>query len=141
MGQAIAAAADRFDDVAIAAQIDAGDSIEDGLKQCDVAIDFSAAGAIEEICSLAVKAHRPLVIGTTGHSSAQREAIQSAARTIPIVVASNFSVGVKCTVLANRAGCEIVRRRFRGGDHRNSSRDEKGRPQWDGKDPGRNPEI
>ena len=105
MGQAIAAAAERMDDVVISARIDVADSIEDGLRNCDVAIDFSSAGAVDEICGLAVKLHRPLVIGTTGHSPPQREAIQSAAQTIPIVLASNFSVGVNVLFwLTGRAG-------------------------------------
>ena len=94
MGQAIAAAAQHFDGVTITATVDAGDSIQDGLKVCDVAIDFSTAGAVDEICGLATKERRPLVIGTTGHSSAQREVISSAAKKIPVVLASNFSVGV-----------------------------------------------
>ena len=117
MGQAIAAAAHNLKGISISAQVDAGDSIESGVNQCDVAIDFSAAGAVEEICNLVTKLGRPLVIGTTGHSPAQREAILSASRSIPIVLASNFSMGVNvlfwltgraAKLLGQNFGAEIV---------------------------------
>jgi 4-hydroxy-tetrahydrodipicolinate reductase len=94
MGRAIVAAAQQVDGVSISAEVDAGDSVEAGLKSCDVAIDFSTAGATQEICAAAETLKRPLVIGTTGHSAAQREAIKAHSKTIPIVLASNFSVGV-----------------------------------------------
>ncbi|HJT81132.1 MAG TPA: 4-hydroxy-tetrahydrodipicolinate reductase, partial [Chthoniobacterales bacterium] len=106
-----------LDGVSITATVDAGDSIETGLKVCDVAIDFSAAGAIGEIVDLAVKQSRPLVIGTTGHSSDQTEIIRSSAEKIPVVLASNFSVGVNvlfwltgraASLLGNRFAPEIV---------------------------------
>jgi 4-hydroxy-tetrahydrodipicolinate reductase len=94
MGQAIVAAAQEVDGLVIAAEVDAGDSVEAGLNNCDVGIDFSTAGATEEICAAAEGLRRPLVIGTTGHSTAQGEAIKAHSKAIPIVLASNFSLGV-----------------------------------------------
>jgi 4-hydroxy-tetrahydrodipicolinate reductase len=94
MGQAIAVAADHDPQLLIAGSIDAGDSLETGMADCDVAIDFSAADAVEEICRLAVQYRRPLVIGTTGHNSGQKDAIRTTAQSLPVVFASNFSVGV-----------------------------------------------
>jgi len=94
MGRTIAELAGRDPQLAISSEIDVGESIDAGIKSCDVAIDFSAADAAPDICSLAVGAKRPLVIGTTGHSADQRKAIESAAAVIPIVFASNFSIGV-----------------------------------------------
>src|SRR6266550_7081829 len=94
MGQTIANLADRDPELEIAARCDCGDSIEAGMKSCDVAIDFSAADATEEICRLAEQYKRCLVIGTTGHTAEQKGFIEHAAKSIPIVLASNFSVGV-----------------------------------------------
>jgi 4-hydroxy-tetrahydrodipicolinate reductase len=94
MGQTIASLSKHDADASVAAEVDQGDSIEAGIQTCDVAIDFSTAAAIDEICKLALKHKRPLVIGTTGHSAAQKERIRSTASSIPIVFASNFSVGV-----------------------------------------------
>ena len=104
MGRTIAAVARRDSDVEISAAVDQGDSIEAGMETCDVAIDFSAASAIEEICRLASQYRRPLVIGTTGHSTEQKKCIQTAASAIPIVFASNFSLGVNALFwLSDRA--------------------------------------
>lgn len=75
-------------------QCDLGDAIEPAMKRCDVAIDFSQADAIEEICRAALENGRRLVIGTTGHSAAQRAMIDKASQSIAIVLASNFSIGV-----------------------------------------------
>src|SRR5262249_15269969 len=78
----------------IVARCDLGDPIEPVMKDCDVIIDFSHADAITEICSAAQQQHKSLVIGTTGHSQEQRQLIERTAHSLPIVFASNFSVGL-----------------------------------------------
>ena len=113
MGQTIATLAKRDPDVEIVAQCDRDDSIDNGMKQCQVAIDFSAAGAVEEICSLAAQHKRPLVIGTTGHSAEQKSFIQSTARSIPIVFASNFSVGVNTLFWLTGKAAKLLGKNFR----------------------------
>ena len=94
MGRTIADLAGRDSQLTISSEVDVGESIEAGIKSCDVAIDFSAADAAANICSLAVAAKRPLVIGTTGHTADQKKCIESTAAMVPIVFASNFSIGV-----------------------------------------------
>jgi 4-hydroxy-tetrahydrodipicolinate reductase len=94
MGQAIADVASRDANIAVTGKCDQGDSIENAMKDCDVAIDFSQADAIDEVCRAALQYRTPLVIGTTGHSAEQRNAIEKTAQSLPIVFASNFSVGV-----------------------------------------------
>lgn len=94
MGQTIAGLCQERSDITIGARCDLGDSIGWAMKDCDVAIDFSQADAIESVCNAALTNRTPLVIGTTGHSPPQRDAIEEAAKTLPIVFASNFSVGV-----------------------------------------------
>src|SRR5713226_5764438 len=94
MGKAIVDLASRESNIEIVAQCDLGDAIEPAMKNCDVAIDFSHADAIEEICRAAVQDRQSLVIGTTGHSRAQRQAIEETSQFVPIVFASNFSIGV-----------------------------------------------
>ena len=104
MGRTIAAVAKRDSNVEISAEADQGDSIEAGMETCDVVIDFSAASAVEEICRLASQYRRPLVIGTTGHSAEQKKCIETAVSVIPIVFASNFSLGVNALFwLSDRA--------------------------------------
>lgn len=94
MGKVIVDLAGKNAAVEIVAQCDQGDAIEPAMKNADVAIDFSQADAVEEVCRAARQHGRPLVIGTTGHSAEQKRAIEEAAESLPIVFASNFSVGV-----------------------------------------------
>jgi 4-hydroxy-tetrahydrodipicolinate reductase len=108
MGQAIERAAKGADDIEIAARCNRGDRIEDALPQCDVVIDFSHADATEQNCSACVSAAKPIVIGTTGHSPAQTEAVERAADTIPIVLAANFSVGVNTLFWLTRKAAELL---------------------------------
>ena len=94
MGKTIVDLAKDDPNIDIVAKCDLGDPIEPAMKSCDMAIDFSQAGAIDEICRAAVAHRRALVIGTTGHSTEQRQIIETTARSVPIVFASNFGVGV-----------------------------------------------
>ena len=71
------------------------------MEQVDVALDFSYPGNLESLLACAVAKKIPLVIGTTGLSKEQGEAIRKASREIPIVWADNFSTGV--TVLCRLA--------------------------------------
>ena len=94
MGKTINALANSDPNIDISGRCDLGDSIESPMKNCDVAIDFSQADATAEICRVALEHSKPLVIGTTGHSHEQRRIIEETARSVPIVFASNFSIGV-----------------------------------------------
>jgi 4-hydroxy-tetrahydrodipicolinate reductase len=94
MGKTISDLASTDPKIAVVAQCDLGDPIEPPMKNCDVAIDFSHADAISEICRAALKHRKPLVIGTTGHSKEQLRIIEETAQSLPIVFASNFSIGV-----------------------------------------------
>jgi 4-hydroxy-tetrahydrodipicolinate reductase len=62
---------------------------------CDVLIDFTVADAT--MAWLEVCAHRriPMVIGATGHDDRQLARIREAARIIPILKATNFSLGIQ----------------------------------------------
>lgn len=60
----------------------------------DVWIDFSSPAATVGNAAAAVSANARLVIGTTGLSSIDKDAIASAATRVPVVLAPNMSVGV-----------------------------------------------
>ena len=64
------------------------------VEECDVAIDFSYPGNLDSLLREAQRRSVALVIGTTGLTQAQEEAIRDAARHIPIVYAQNYSMGV-----------------------------------------------
>jgi len=93
-------------EIDIVAQCDLGHAIEPAMQDCDVAIDFSHADAITEMCRAALRHNRPLVIGTTGHSQQQRRTVEEAAGSLPIVFASNFSVGVNVLFWLTRKAAE-----------------------------------
>ena len=87
-----------------------------GVPAFDVAIDFSLPEGFDPVLDLCVSRGAALVSGTTGLSDAQREALAEAAKTIPLVWASNFSLGVAVlTELVERAAtalpgwdCDVV---------------------------------
>lgn len=111
MGKTVSDLASADAGIDIVAKCDLGDSIEQVMNNCDVAIDFSHAEAITEICGVASRHNRPLVIGTTGHSPEQRRNIEQTAQSLPIVFASNFSVGVNVLFWLTRKTAELL-----GGD-------------------------
>lgn len=64
--------------------------------EVDVGIDFShPSGAVPFARALALRGI-PVVVGTTGLSAADMDALREAAAGAPILVASNTSVGVHC---------------------------------------------
>ena len=71
------------------------------IEDVDVAVDFSYPGNLDDLLACALARRMPLVIGTTGLSAEQGEAIRRASKEIPIVWANNYSTGV--TVLCRLA--------------------------------------
>ena len=65
-----------------------------GVPDFDVATDFSLPQGVDRLLALCVTRGCALVSGTTGLDQAQREALQAAAASVPVLWASNFSVGV-----------------------------------------------
>lgn len=94
---------------AIAAQIEAeGARLAGGVdtdgdpaalaRSADVLVDFSAPNALERHLAIARAARTPIVIGTTGLTQAQHDAIDAAAAEIAVLQTGNTSLGV--TLLA-----------------------------------------
>ena len=113
MGQTILELAKNDPKIDIIAQCDLGDAIEAALNDCDVAIDFSNASAIDEVCRAASQNRKALVIGTTGHSPEQRALIEKAAKSLPMVFASNFSVGVNALFALTQRAAKILGAEFK----------------------------
>jgi 4-hydroxy-tetrahydrodipicolinate reductase len=68
-----------------------------GLAQAQCLIDFTRPEATLMHLNFCHERGIAMVIGTTGFTDAQKSALQSAARDIPIVLAPNMSVGVNVT--------------------------------------------
>lgn len=69
-------------------------SLDDIKDDFDVLIDFTRPEGTLNHLAFCRKHGKAMVIGTTGFDDAGKQAIQDAARDIPIVFAANFSVGV-----------------------------------------------
>ena len=65
-----------------------------GVPAFDVAIDFSLPEGFDAVLALCEARGAALVSGTTGLSGAQKARLDAAAAHIPLVWASNFSLGV-----------------------------------------------
>jgi len=64
------------------------------FASADVVIDFSAPGSTADHATLAASSGTPLVIGTTGLTDIDERAIDAAAKTVPMMQAGNYSLGV-----------------------------------------------
>ncbi len=79
------------------------DQLTEALERCDVAIDFSSPEATQEHLAAVLAAKKPFVLGTTGHTPQQKEAIDAASKEIPILYSPNFSFGIAlCLDAASR---------------------------------------
>jgi 4-hydroxy-tetrahydrodipicolinate reductase len=71
-------------------------------------IDFTIHKFTRELLDAALKNGTHLVIGTTGHTDDERAAIREAGKTLPIVYAPNFSVGVNTLFWLTRKAAQIL---------------------------------
>lgn len=92
----------------VEAALDQGDNLKAGLENCNVVIDFSFHTVTKEVAEQARQLSIPLVIGTTGHTAREVEAITHASKAIPIVFSPNFSVGVNTLFWLTRKATEVL---------------------------------
>src|SRR5438093_2784458 len=108
MGQTLIACAARIPDVRVAGQIDQGDALTAVIEQGDVVIDFSFHSVTPGVAKLCAEHKKALVVGTTGHTSAEKSQIADRKSQIPIVWASNYSTGVNALFWLTRKAAEIL---------------------------------
>lgn len=107
MGQAVIQAATEAG-VTISSTHDAGQDLDSAVAKATCIIDFSVHSFTKSLVDSAIKHGTRLVIGTTGHSDAERSFIHEAAKKIPIVYASNYSVGVNTLFWLTRHTARIL---------------------------------
>jgi 4-hydroxy-tetrahydrodipicolinate reductase len=93
MGQTIARLAPDYDAVVFAG-VDQGDDPSQFVKEADVLIDFSFHAVTLSFAQLAVANGKPIVIGTTGHTPQEKADIIACAKSVPMIFAGNYSLGV-----------------------------------------------
>jgi len=108
MGQMLQACAASHPGLQITGGVDQGDDLGKVIGNGDVVVDFSLHSATPGIAELCVKHRKALVIGTTGHSDAERAAILKHKSAIPMVWASNYSTGVNTLFWLTRKAAEIL---------------------------------
>jgi 4-hydroxy-tetrahydrodipicolinate reductase len=108
MGEALLRLAGQDPALEVIAGIDKGDDVSVAVGKCDVVIEFAHHTLTPSLAQTAVEQGKALVIGTTGHTDAEREAIRAAAQRIPIVFAPNYSVGVNLLFYLTKTAAEIL---------------------------------
>src|SRR5437773_285646 len=108
MGKTLIACAAGSPDLRIVGEIDQDDDLHSVIQKADVIVDFSFHDATVSICQLCAREKKALVIGTTGHSAAERDAILVHCSSIPIVWASNYSTGVNALFWLTRKAAQIL---------------------------------
>ena len=94
MGARISALAKEDPRFKVIGEFDIGQDPEPFIKQCDCLIEFTSPKATIEHLGLCEKHNKAIVIGTTGLTPGEQALIKEASRKIPVVFASNMSVGV-----------------------------------------------
>ncbi len=72
--------------------IDIGNRTDAKNFVADVIVDFSCVDALKENLQLANQMRAPIIIATTGHNNENLKLIKQHAKTMPILVSSNFSL-------------------------------------------------
>ncbi len=88
----IVAGVDKYDGVSNPFPVFA--SIRDCDVKADVVIDFSNAGAVEEVLDYCVKTQTPVVLCTTGLSPEQLVKVEEAAKEVAVLKSANMSLGI-----------------------------------------------
>ena len=108
MGQTLLTCAARMPELQVAGAVDEGDDIASVIANGDVVIDFSFHNVTASVAELCAAHKKALVIGTTGHSDAEKSQIANRKSQIPIVWASNYSTGVNALFWLTRKAVEIL---------------------------------
>ena len=104
MGRMITEIVKNEEDAVIAAGVDKFTGIPNDypvfeeIAQCDVdvdvVIDFSNAGAVDELLDYCVKKSLPVVLCTTGHSDEQLKKVDECSEKIAVLKSANMSMGI-----------------------------------------------
>lgn len=118
MGRVIAASVRERSDCSVVAGIDPRAEMTDGFHvfaspvdckaEADVIIDFSHPLALEGLLDVAVKRKLPIVVATTGLSTAQIGQIRKAAEKIPVFFTFNMSLGMNLMVELSKTAARVL---------------------------------
>jgi 4-hydroxy-tetrahydrodipicolinate reductase len=78
------------------------------FEKCDIVVDFTNPQPLENHLKIAEARKTPIVIGTTGLSDKQISAISNSSANIPIIYASNTSLGVNILIAAMKKAAGLL---------------------------------
>lgn len=108
MGQALLTCAARLPEMQVVGAIDLGDELAPVIPKADAVIEFSFHEVTPAVAALCAEHGKTLVIGTTGHTDAEKAQILPAKAKVPIVWAANYSTGVNVLFWLTRKAAEIL---------------------------------
>jgi 4-hydroxy-tetrahydrodipicolinate reductase len=108
MGQALLEAAAADPGAEVTATHDVGEDLDAAMARARCAIDFTVHHFTGQVLDAALKHGTRLVIGTTGHTDAERARIVEASKTLPIVFAPNYSIGVNTLFWLTRKAAQVL---------------------------------
>ena len=108
MGQTLIQAGNENPDTEVTSTHDAGEDLAAAFQGIDAAIDFTVHHFTGDVLDAALASNTPLIIGTTGHTDEEKARITEAAKTLPIVFAPNFSVGVNTLFWLTSKAAQIL---------------------------------
>ena len=88
--------------------MDRDDDLLTLIDRCDVLIEFAHHAVTAELTELAAARGKALVIGTTGHTDAERAKIVAVTNRLPVVMAPNYSVGVNVLFYLTQLAAETL---------------------------------
>jgi 4-hydroxy-tetrahydrodipicolinate reductase len=108
MGQALLACAARVPDLKVVGAIDIGDDLSQVITGADVVVDFTFHEATVGFAQLCFEHKKALVIGTTGHTDAEKAQLLAFLSRLPMVWSANYSMGVNALFWLTRKAAEIL---------------------------------
>jgi 4-hydroxy-tetrahydrodipicolinate reductase len=108
MGLALLRCAETMPGITVSGRIDLGDDLGAVIGQGDVVIDFTFHESTLAFARLCAARQKAIVIGTTGHSEAERKELALIASHIPMVWSANYSTGVNALFWLTRKAAEIL---------------------------------
>jgi 4-hydroxy-tetrahydrodipicolinate reductase len=108
MGTALCRCAEGIPSLKVVGSIGSGDDINAVIAEGDVVIDFSYHDSTVGFAKLCAANKKSIVIGTTGHTEAQRAELVKISSEIPMVFSSNYSTGVNALFWLTRKATEIL---------------------------------
>ena len=98
MGRELIRLIDQSEDLTLAAGGDKVggeyENLSDFIGDADIIIDFTNHVLTEGLCAYAAERKIPVVIATTGHTAEEKEAMNKAAKQVPVFHSANMSVGI-----------------------------------------------